>query len=414
MAEPQFHRYLPAFRACALLLAACGLFAGGVAPAAATGTDGAITGFTWNPATGQAVVSVPKALQYRVFTLAHPDRVVVDFLNARAAQGVRFSAGNDPLIRDVRAAPRFDGRGERLVFDLAHPINPRSFLRRGAGGEELIIALGAGKQAATGSRPAAPVITAADSRPQRLRDMVIAIDPGHGGHDSGAIGPHHLMEKNVTLAIAKDLYRLLSKVKGVKPVLTRNGDYFVSLGGRRKIARAAHADLFVAIHADSSPYHYPKGSTVYVLSEHGASSVAARILAQRENAVDEIGGVKLDDEEPVVRSTIVKLSQRGSIAQGMILASDVMDRINAVIPLHSDDVERAAFAVLKSPDIPSILVETAFISNRKEERQLASSAFREHIAGAISKGIEKYVRLYAPPGTLIAARRSAIYALQKG
>ncbi|MGH8225184.1 MAG: N-acetylmuramoyl-L-alanine amidase [Gammaproteobacteria bacterium] len=408
MIQAQFYRYLPAFRACTLLLAAFGLLVAEVAPAAAAGADGAISGFTWNPATGQAVVSVPKALQYRVFTLAHPDRVVVDFLNARAAQGVRFSAGNDPLIRDVRAAPRFDGKGERLVFDLAHAVNPRSFLRHSAHGEELVIALGADKQVAT------PVITAANSRPQRLRDVVVVIDAGHGGHDSGAIGPGHLMEKTVTLAVAKDLYRLLSKVKGIKPVLTRNSDYFVSLGGRRKIARAAHADLFVSIHADSSPYHYPKGSTVYVLSEHGASSVAARILAQRENAVDEIGGVKLDDEEPVVRTTIVKLSQRGSIAQGMLLASDVMSKINAVVPLHSDDVERAAFAVLKSPDIPSILVETAFISNRKEEHQLASSRFREHIAGAISKGVEKYVRLYAPPGTLIAARRNAIYALQKG
>lgn len=408
MAEPRFNRLLPPFRACVLLLAACGLLVGGAAGAA--GADGAISGFAWNRAAGEALFLVPHSLHYRVFTLAHPDRLVVDFLNARPAPGVRFSVDGDPLVRDIRTAPRFDGRGERLVFDLVHSVNPRSFLRHGARGEKLVIMFGAGKQSTK------PVITATASRPPRLRDVVVAIDPGHGGRDSGAIGPGptHLMEKTVTLAIAKDLYRLLSKVQGIKPVLTRTGDYYVSLGERRRIARKDHADLFISIHADSSPYHYPKGSTVYVLSEHGASSVAARILAQSENAADEIGGVRLDDEEPVVRSTIVKLSQRGSIAQGMILADDVMGKINAVIPLHSDDVERAAFAVLKSPDVPSILVETAFISNRKEEHQLASRSFREDIAGAISKGIEKYVRLYAPPGTLIAARRNAIYAIKKG
>src|SRR5699024_2380837 len=162
-----------------------------------------------------------------------------------------------------------------------------------------------------------------------------------GGHDPGAIGPDGLEEKTVTLAIAKDLYRALKKVPGIKPVLTRKGDYFVTLGGRRKLAREANEDLIVSIYADSSPDHYPKGSAVYVLSQHGASSVAARILAQRENAVDKIGDVDLGKETPVVRSAIVRLAQRGSIARGLTLARGVMKNINAVVPLHSKNVERA-------------------------------------------------------------------------
>ncbi|MGH8161886.1 MAG: N-acetylmuramoyl-L-alanine amidase [Gammaproteobacteria bacterium] len=429
MAGPHSSGRRLAWRAGLLLLGSLALAAGAAAPAlAATIT---ITGFHWQKSQNQAIFSLDAAPKYRVFTLAKPARVVVDFLDARPAHNVTFTADTDSLVHDIRSASRFDHKGERVVFDLRHAATPQVSVHKAATGVTLVVDLGdTGGTAApkTGaasphqSKPAPvkpapkpkPIMTAANSRPQRLRDVVIAIDAGHGGHDPGAIGPGGLEEKTVTLAIAKDVYRDLAKVKGIKPVLTRKGDYFVSLGGRRKIAREAHADLFVSIHADSSPYHYPKGSTVYVLSQHGASSVAARILAQRENAVDEIGGVNLDDEEPVVRSAIVKLAQRGSIAQALQLATNVMSDVNSVVPLHSDKVERAPFAVLKSPDIPSILVETAFISNRREEHELASRSFRKRIAAAIAKGIEQHEKQFAPPGTLIAARRHAIYALQKG
>jgi N-acetylmuramoyl-L-alanine amidase len=426
------------YRAGLLLAGAAALAAGSVATAHG---EPRITGFQWQPAKKQLIFSANGPFKYHVFTLARPARVVVDFLDAHPGSDLHFSIPGDSLIRDVRSASRFSGKGERVVFDLSRPAKPRSFTRRSSAGAQLVVALGADKKTAAAKprprkRPAAapkpknqpakptvaktlppklvrPVITA-KSRPSRLRDVVIAIDAGHGGHDSGAIGPDGIEEKNVTLAITKDVYRDLASVKGVKPVLTRKGDYFVTLGGRRKLARKAHADLFVSIHADSSPYHYPKGSTVYVLSEHGATSVAARILAQHQNAVDEIGGVNLDKEEPVVRSAIVKLAQRGSIAQGLQLAQGIMTDVNRVVPLHSEKVERAPFAVLKSPDIPSILVETAFISNRQEEHQLASHGFQRRIAAAIARGIEHHVKRFAPPGTLIAARRDAIYALKQG
>ncbi len=366
----------------------------------------------------RAVLSVPPRLRYRVFTLSHPARIVLDLVNAHLAEPVRPTPGDDPLVADIRFAPRFDGHGERLVFDLRDKAIPRSFLRHAKNGvDQLVLELTPRRATTAGSGMpvnTAPVITAAVAQPHRLRDVVVAIDPGHGGHDSGAIGPDGLEEKNVTLAVAKDLYARLSKIQGIKPVLTRTGDYYVSLSERRKIAHQDHADLFISIHADSSPYHYPKGSTVYVLSQHGASSVAARILAASENSADHVAGVNLADEQPVVRSTILKLSQRGTIAQSMKLAHRVMGNINSVVPLHSNEVERAAFVVLKSPDIPSILVETAFISNRREEHQLASSTFRHRLAAAIAHGVQRYAERFAPPGTLIAARRNAIFAMKQG
>ncbi len=361
----------------------------------------------------KAILDVPADLDYRVFTLNHPARIVLDLLNAQLADDINPSAKGSSLVSGIRYAPRFQGNGERLVFDLRRDATPRTFLRQSKKGTQLVLEL-AGNHAASQTPTAArPLITANTAQPSRLRDVVIAIDPGHGGHDSGAIGPNGLEEKNVTLKIARKLYRDLSKVKGIEPVLTRTGDYYVGLAQRRRIAHEHHADLFISIHADSSPYHTPKGSTVYALSEHGASSVAARILAASENSADRVAGVNLADEQPVVRDTILKLAQRGSISRSMFLARDVMGRINDVVPLHSDEVERAAFVVLKSPDIPSILVETAFISNRHEERQLASSKFRSHIAAAIARGVVRYVNRYAPPGTLIAARRDAIFTMQQ-
>lgn len=367
----------------------------------------------------RAILDVPADLDYRVFTLKHPARVVLDLLNAQLSDGLKPSARGSGLIAGIRYAPRFDGNGERLVFDLRADATPRTFMRRSThrGKRQLVLELrsnaGAGAAAAAGTTGAQAMITANTAQPSHLRDVVIAIDPGHGGHDSGAIGPNGLEEKNVTLRIARNLYTRLLKIKGIKPVLTRTGDYYVGLAERRRIAHEHHADLFISIHADSSPYHAPKGSTVYALSEHGASSVAARILAESENSADKVAGVNLADEQPVVRDTILKLAQRGSIARSMFLARDVMGQINDVVPLHSDEVERAAFVVLKSPDIPSILVETAFISNRHEERQLGSSTFRSQIAAAISRGVVGYVNRYAPPGTLIAARRDAIFTMRQ-
>ncbi len=367
----------------------------------------------------RATLNVPTGLQYRIFTLSHPARVVLDLLNTPLADGLNPRAQGDPLIADIRYAPRFGGNGERLVFDLRRDAVPRSFLQRTHNGAtQLVLQLTADAAvSSTTEKPhtvAQTVITATTAQPSRLRDVVIAIDPGHGGRDSGAIGPNGLKEKNVTLKIARDLYRRLAKIKGIKPVLTRTGDYYVGLAERRRIAHKDHADLFISIHADSSPYRSPKGSTVYALSEHGASSVAARILAESENSTDRVAGVNLSNEQPAVRDTILKLAQRGSIARSMYLARDIMNRIDNVLPLHNDKVERAAFVVLKSPDIPSILIETAFISNQREERQLASWKFRSRIAAAIAGGVKRYVSRYAPPGTLIAARRDALFALKQG
>ncbi len=362
-------------------------------------------------ATTRATLSlrVPEKLDYRIFTLTRPDRVVLDLHNAQLGRGRALPTPQGPLITGLRKAIRFHGRGERIVLDLRTPVRVRSLINRSPGATPMLTITFTPR-----TQNAQPVLREQTARPIRLRDVVVAIDPGHGGRDTGAIGANGLREKNITLAIARRLYTLLKKIPGIRPVLTRTGNYYVSLAQRRRIARRDHADLFVSIHADASPYHYPKGSTVYVLSEHGASSVAARILATRENSVDRVAGVNLAAEQPMIASTILKLSQRGTIAQSLILARGILNAVSPVVPLHSDGVERAAFVVLKSPDIPSILIETAFISNRREERQLASTRFRFHLAAAIARGLVRYIKRYAPPGTLLAARRNAINALQQG
>ena len=352
---------------------------------------------------------VPQRLDYRIFTLPRPERVVLDLHNAHLGRNRTLPTPQGPLITGLRKAIRFQGRGERIVLDLRVPVRVRSLIRRGPGANPTLTITFTPRP-----QNAQPVLREQASHPIRLRDVVVAIDPGHGGRDTGAIGANGLQEKNVTLAIARRLYALLKKIPGIQPVLTRTGNYYVNLAQRRRIARRDHADLFVSIHADASPYHYPKGSTAYVLSEYGASSVAARILAARENSVDRVAGVNLATEQPMIASTILKLAQRGTIAQSLILARGILNAVNPVVPLHSGGVERAAFVVLKSPDIPSILIETAFISNRREERQLANTRFRSRLATAIGHGLIRYIKRYAPPGTLLAARRNAMNALQQG
>ncbi|HQT27556.1 MAG TPA: N-acetylmuramoyl-L-alanine amidase, partial [Burkholderiales bacterium] len=225
--------------------------------------------------------------------------------------------------------------------------------------------------------------------PER-RPIVIAVDAGHGGEDPGAHGLRGSLEKNVTLAIARRLRSLIDDDPNMHAVLTRDGDYFIPLHGRVVKARRAKADLFVSIHADASPSRDARGSSVFALSERGATSVAARWLAKRENESDLIGGVDLSVKDPYLAKTLLDLSQTASINDSLRLGKDVLHELHAFSPLHSSMVEQAGFAVLKAPDIPSILVETAFISNPDEERRLDDSAYQEKIAEAIFEGIKRY------------------------
>jgi N-acetylmuramoyl-L-alanine amidase len=234
------------------------------------------------------------------------------------------------------------------------------------------------------------------------RDIIVAIDAGHGGEDPGAIGPGRRREKVVVLAIAREVARLFEKDAGFKPTLIRTGDYYISLKGRRDLARRRQADLFVSIHADAFKRKEAHGASVYALSTRGATSTAARYLAERENAADLVGGVKLSDKDDVLAGVLADLSMTSTLDTSLRLGGSVLGRMDDVTKLHKRRVEQAGFAVLKSPDIPSILVETGFISNPEESRKLASSSHQKKLARAIHAGIKDWFLAHPPSGTLIA------------
>jgi N-acetylmuramoyl-L-alanine amidase len=256
--------------------------------------------------------------------------------------------------------------------------------------------------------PRAPVKTMKDvMRRNVLRPLVIAIDAGHGGQDPGAHGPGGSREKMITLAIAKELARQVNATPGLKAYLTRDNDVFIPLVQRYQKARAAKADLFVSIHADSSPSPDARGSSVFVLSQRGASSQAARWLANQENAADLVGGVKLQDKDDTLASVLLDLSQSASMKASEDMASQVLEGLKRLGKTHKREIERANFVVLRSPDVPSMLVETAFISNPEEERRLNDPAQQSQLARAVLDGVTAYFSRQPPPGTLYAARADA-------
>ena len=221
---------------------------------------------------------------------------------------------------------------------------------------------------------------------------IIAIDAGHGGKDPGAVGRNGTLEKDIVLSIAKKLYVLLKKEKNIKPILIRNKDIYMSLRSRINKARKYKADLFISIHADAAKNKNAQGSSIYVLSQRGASNEAAKWLANKENSVDLVGGVSIDDKEEDVAQVILDLSQSAAIETSLKASKIILTKLKNISKLHSESVEQAGFVVLKSPDIPSILVETAFLSNRQEEKKLKTKKFQENIAKAIKDGILEIVR----------------------
>jgi len=254
--------------------------------------------------------------------------------------------------------------------------------------------------------PVAPIAIRPAHAPSEIgRDIIIAVDAGHGGVDPGASGRRGTREKDVVLEIARALAARINQEPGMKAVLTRDGDYFIAHRERMARARRAKADLFVSIHADSIANPDVSGSSVYVLSDRGATSEAARWLAERENAADLMGGVKLDDKDAALANVLMDLSQTASIASSMVAAENVLKALDRVGEVRKPRVQQAGFLVLKSPDIPSMLVETAFISNREDERKLSQPAHRAKLANAIYAGIALYFEGNAPDGTRLAADR---------
>lgn len=345
------------------------------------------------------VFDLDQPVNYRLISLKNPDRLVVDLDSTKMTADLKNLKLDDSPVRQVRHGRR-DNDQLRVVLDLKQAVKPRSFLLppQGDYGHRLVLDLQDPDKTAT--------VVKSQRDFKQFRDVVVAIDAGHGGEDPGASGPNRLREKHVVLAIAKELYELLDKEPGYKPVLIRKGDYYVSLKGRRDLARKAQADLLVSVHADAFTDSRAHGASVYALSKRGASSASARFLAEEANSADLVGGVSLSDKDDVLAGVLTDLSMTASLDASLTVGEEVLKEMGHSARLHSKRVEQAAFAVLKSPDIPSILVETGFISNPGEARKLASRRYQQRMAKHIFDGVDRWFRSSPPPGTRLAALRS--------
>jgi N-acetylmuramoyl-L-alanine amidase len=342
----------------------------------------------------RVVLDLAAPVTHQLFVLDHPDRVVVDIEGGRWAASDAEPTG---VVRTIRHGAQ-PGNVLRIVLDLEAPVQPRSFLvaPNEVYGHRLVLDL-----APAGASSAPAVRSAPDGSERRV---VVAIDAGHGGEDPGALGHRGTREKDVALAVARALARQIEKDPDMEAKLIRDGDYIVSFRRRMAIAREHRADLFVSIHADSFTNTSARGASVYVLSERGATSEAARWLAARENAADLIGGVSLDDKDDLLASVLLDLSQTAALSASLQAGAHVLRQLEGIGPLHKRDVQQAGFLVLKSPDIPSLLVETAYISNPQEERRLADPREQERLATAILAGIRGYFIENPPAGTRLAKR----------
>ena len=341
------------------------------------------------------------AADHKVFSLSGPDRLVIDFADATLAAGFSPEGVTDRHLGGMRYAAQADG-SLRVVLDLKQAVRPKTFLLKpNAGyGHRLVVDLYPVEASRT------PRVAKSANDIKRARDVVIAIDAGHGGEDPGATGSKfRTKEKKVTLEIAQRLKRLIDAQPGMRAVLTRTGDYYIGLRKRMALAREHRADLFISIHADAFRDSRVRGSSVYVLSQRGASSEAARWLAEKENASDLVGGVSLDDKDDVLASVLLDLSQSATQHASLSAGSNVYGELGRVGKVHGRRVQQAGFLVLKSPDVPSMLVETGFISNPSEERNMRDPEHQERVAKAIMTGVQKFFTEAPPPGTLLAERQ---------
>lgn len=354
---------------------------------------------------------------HKLFTLASPERVVIDISGATFSASTNKLALTDTPLNGLRSAPR-DGSDLRVVLDLSREVTAKSFSLppNQQHGHRLVIDLydqPPGSALPARAEPSASPLPQTPSRSVTeagQRDVIIALDAGHGGEDPGAIGHNKALEKHVVLAIAKKLKTLIDAEPGFKAVLVRTGDYFIPLRRRTEIARQSNADLFVSIHADAFTRSSAFGASVYALSDRGATSETARLLADRENRSDLIGGVggvSLDNKDQVLASVLLDLSMTATLSASLDVGQQVLGSIGGFTPLHKRRVEQAGFMVLKSPDIPSILIETGFISNPGESRKLVTSSHQEALAKAIHSGIRSYFHRNPPPGTQLAALKSS-------
>ncbi|MBA4359903.1 MAG: N-acetylmuramoyl-L-alanine amidase [Pseudomonas sp.] len=340
-------------------------------------------------------------VQYKTFSLSTPERLIVDLRGASLSGDFSQLALGNTVIRSIRSG-RFGQGDTRIVLDLSGPVQLNSFLLppQDGQGDRLVLDL----------KPSAPlnIAEATEARVDKAhprRDIIVVVDPGHGGKDPGAVGAKGEREKDVVLSIAQLLAKRLKRDKGFDVKLVRNDDFFVPLRKRVEIARKHNADIFISVHADAAPRLTASGASVYCLSEGGATSATARFMAQRENGADLLGAtslLNLKDKDPMLAGVILDMSMNATIAASLQLGSTVLGSLAAITSLHQKRVEQAGFAVLKSPDVPSILVETGFISNARDSQRLVTARHQQAVADGLFEGLQRYFQKNPPLDSYIA------------
>jgi N-acetylmuramoyl-L-alanine amidase len=356
------------------------------------------------------VLQLSGPVSHRIFALEGPDRLVVDLADARLLSKLPPAGEGDPTLIGLRSGVR-EGDDLRIVLDLKQPARVKSFLMTPGDGEghRLVLDLipkGSGRVSDGRAAPGAAHLSIR-SRASAARSVVVAVDAGHGGEDPGAIGAQGTREKDVTLAIARRLAQLVDKEPGMRAVLIRDRDIFVPLRQRIQKARKHEADLFISIHADAFTDPRVRGSSVFTLSQRGASSEAAKWLADRENSADLVGGVDLGASDDLLSAVLLDMAQNATLEHSGEAARAVLGNLGQLGDTHKGDVQKAGFVVLKSPDIPSMLVETAFITNPDEEKRLKVADHQQRLAEAIMAGVRAYFRKYPPLGTRVSARAAS-------
>lgn len=340
-------------------------------------------------------------VQYKTFSLSTPERLIVDLRGASLSGDFSQLALGNTVIRSIRSG-RFGQGDTRIVLDLSGPVQLNSFLLppQDGQGDRLVLDL----------KPSAPLniaeaTQAGVDKAHPRRDIIVVVDPGHGGKDPGAVGAKGEREKDVVLSIAQLLAKRLKREKGFDVKLVRNDDFFVPLRKRVEIARKHNADIFISVHADAAPRLTASGASVYCLSEGGATSATARFMAQRENGADLLGAtslLNLKDKDPMLAGVILDMSMNATIAASLQLGSTVLGSLAAITSLHQKRVEQAGFAVLKSPDVPSILVETGFISNARDSQRLVTARHQQAVADGLFEGLQRYFQKNPPLDSYIA------------
>ena len=342
-------------------------------------------------------------VQYKTFTLSAPERLIIDLSGAGLSGDFSQLALKNSGITSIRSG--HFGKGDtRIVLDLAAPMQLNSFLLppQDGQGHRLVLDLTSATQA--------PRQIAAEPKPlvdkaHPKRDIIVVVDPGHGGKDPGAVGSKGQREKDVVLSIAQLLAKRLKREKGFDVKLVRNDDFFVPLRKRVEIAHKHNADMFISVHADAAPRVTASGASVYALSEGGATSATARFMAQRENGADLLGATRLlnlKDKDPMLAGVILDMSMNATIASSLQLGNSILGSLEGITSLHQKRVEQAGFAVLKSPDVPSILVETGFISNARDSARLVTARHQQAVADGLFEGLKKYFQKNPPMNSYMA------------